>query len=119
MDNQKKTETACSSNCPCSNPCPLQNALSLIGGKWKIPILCSLTQDGGTRYNMLKKKISGITNTMLASSLKELEHDGLILRTQYMEMPVKVVYSITKKGEQLVPILHELAMWGNGCGGEL
>ena len=80
----------CKNNCPCMDYCPLENALKLIGGKWKIPILCSLHQDGTTRYNELKRKINGITNTMLASSLKELENDGLIFRKQYDEMPVRV-----------------------------
>ena len=68
--------------CPCLAACPLQKTMSVIGGKWKGPILCALYQDGATRYNELKRKIRGITNTMLASSLKELEACGLIQRTQ-------------------------------------
>jgi DNA-binding HxlR family transcriptional regulator len=91
----------------------LQGALSRIGGKWKIPILCAIHQDGATRYNALKRKIAGITNTMLASSLKELEGDGLVSRRQYMEMPVKVEYSLTDACDSLIPILAQLAGWGN------
>jgi len=105
-------DSSCEANCPCNRSCPLQYALSLIGGKWKIPILCALNQDGSTRYNELKKKIGKITNTMLANSLKELEQDGLILRTQYMEIPVRVEYSITDIGKELVPILDQLSQWG-------
>lgn len=105
-------DSSCKTKCPCNPLCPLQYALSLIGGKWKIPILCALNQDGDTRYNELKKKIGKITDTMLASSLKELEQDGLILRTQYMEMPVRVEYRITDTGKELVPILEQLAQWG-------
>lgn len=67
-----------------------QLPLKSLAAKWKIPILCSLYNDGPTRYNALRKKIKGVTNTMLASSLKELEADGLILRTQYNEMPLRV-----------------------------
>jgi DNA-binding HxlR family transcriptional regulator len=92
--------------------CPLGNALKLIGGKWKIPILCALYQDGATRYNELKRKLAGITNTMLASSLKELEGDGLVSRKQYMEMPVRVEYTLTDVCEGLIPILKQLAQWG-------
>lgn len=92
--------------------CPLSSALKLIGGKWKIPILCALHQDGTTRYNELKRKISGITNTMLASSLRELEEDGLICRTQYMEMPLRVEYALTGRCSELIPILNQLAHWG-------
>ncbi|MDR1903432.1 MAG: helix-turn-helix transcriptional regulator [Treponema sp.] len=52
--------------------CPLENALKILGGKWKIPILCALQLDGPTRYIELKRKIRGITNAMLASSLLHL-----------------------------------------------
>jgi DNA-binding HxlR family transcriptional regulator len=92
--------------------CPLKNAMGLIGGKWKVPILCALHQDGTTRYNELKRKIRGITNTMLASSLRELEEAGLIIRRQFMEMPVRVEYSLTDYCNDLLPILTQLAQWG-------
>jgi DNA-binding HxlR family transcriptional regulator len=97
--------------------CPLQRALSWIGGKWKLPILCALHQDGATRYNALRRKISGITNTMLSSSLKELEDDGLVRRKQYMEMPLRVEYSLTESSYTLIPILTQLARWGSGADG--
>lgn len=99
-------------NSPCKDNCPLGSALSLIGGKWKIPILCALFQDGTTRFNELKRKIRGITNTMLASSLKELEEEGLISREQFMEMPLRVEYSLTDDCRDLMPILNQLAHWG-------
>jgi DNA-binding HxlR family transcriptional regulator len=92
--------------------CPLRSVLDLIGGKWKISILCALYQDGTTRYNELRRKISGITNTMLASSLKELEEDGLIYRKQYLEMPVRVEYALADVCLDLMPILNQLAHWG-------
>jgi DNA-binding HxlR family transcriptional regulator len=92
--------------------CPLGCALKLIGGKWKIPILCALYQDGSVRYNELKHKIRGITNTMLASSLKELEETGLIHRKQYMEMPLRVEYKLADRCNDLMPILNQLAHWG-------
>ncbi len=102
----------CKNKCPCRGVCPLGSALDLIGGKWKIRILCALYQDGTTRYNELKRKISGITNTMLASSLKELEEDGLIYRKQYLEMPVRVEYGLSEVCLELMPILNQLAQWG-------
>jgi DNA-binding HxlR family transcriptional regulator len=92
--------------------CPLENAMRLLGGKWKAPILCALRQNGPTRYNELKRNIRGITNTMLAGSLKELEEAGLIQRRQFMEMPVRVEYSITDQCVALAPILAQLAQWG-------
>ena len=90
----------------------MESTLKLIGGKWKIRILCALNKDGTTRYNELKRKIQGITNTMLASSLKELEVDGLITRQQYMEVPVRVEYTVTGHCKNLMPILGQLAGWG-------
>jgi DNA-binding HxlR family transcriptional regulator len=92
--------------------CPLGSALKLIGGKWKIPILCALHQDGATRYYELKRKVRGVSNTMLASSLKELEEDGLVSRRQFMEMPLRVEYSLTDTCGGLMPILLQLARWG-------
>jgi Predicted transcriptional regulators len=101
----------CAEKCPCSEACPIGRAMEIIGGKWKLQILCSLLSDGTSRYGELKRKIKGITNTMLASSLKELETDGLVSRTQYNEMPLRVEYSITESAQTLMPILHQLAQW--------
>ena len=101
-------------NCPCTEQCPLQRAMDLIGGKWKTAILCSLTADGPTRYNDLKRKMNGISNTMLAKSLKELEEAGLIARKEYLEVPVRVEYTVTDRTRELMPILGELAKWAAG-----
>lgn len=76
-------------------------------------IICSLSHDGKTRYNDLKRKMNGISNSMLAKSLRELEDDGLIKRTEYMEVPIRVEYEITDSVRVLMPILAELAVWGS------
>lgn len=101
----------CKNKCPCMEPCPMLYAMKILGGKWKISILCALKLNGPTRYNTLMRKISGITNTMLASSLRELERDGLIERRQYDEMPVRVEYTITDKCELLFPAFQALETW--------
>lgn len=98
-------------NCPCSTPCPLQKVMDILGGKWKMSILCSLTADGATRYNELKRKMGNISNTMLAKSLKELEDAGLVIRHEYLEVPVRVEYEVTEATLTLLPILSELAGW--------
>ncbi len=98
--------------CPCTVKCPLQNVMNAIGGKWKMSVLCSLSNDGPTRYNDLKRKMKGVSNTMLSKSLKELEEDGLIRRKEYLEVPVRVEYETTGKVQSLFPILTELASWG-------
>ncbi|MGB9859895.1 MAG: winged helix-turn-helix transcriptional regulator [Moorellaceae bacterium] len=92
--------------------CPVTYALKLIGGKWQIPILWVLSQNGKMRYNELKRSIGGITNMMLTKSLKELEENGLIQRVPYMEIPPRVEYSLTDVGRSLMPVLDELARWG-------
>ena len=92
--------------------CGLRKVTRVIGGKWKILIICSMQEAGAMRYNELKRKVAGITNTMLANSLHELEADGLILRHQYQEMPVRVEYELTDKCKSVIPILLELKAWG-------
>ena len=98
-------------NCPCPDACPLQRAMEMIGGKWKLAILCSLSVDGPVRYNDLKRKIAGISNTMLAKSLKELEADGLVHREEHLEVPIRVEYTPSLKARTLAPILMQLAQW--------
>ena len=101
-------------NCPCMETCPLNRALGLIGGKWKMQILCALSNNGPTRYNRLKKTLDGVSNTVLANALRELEEDGLVLRREYLEVPVRVEYEITAPGRALVPILDRLGDWSKG-----
>ena len=92
--------------------CGLKKVLDIVGGKWKIMILCLIDNQEVIRYGELNRSIYGITNTMLANSLKELESDGLVIRKQYAEMPVRVEYSLTQKAKSLIPILLELKKWG-------
>ncbi len=98
-------------NCPCAPQCALQSALESIGGKWKLPVLCSLTANGASRYNELLRNVQGVSNTMLSLTLKELEHDRLIVRKVYPETPVRVEYELSEKAKKLQPILLELIRW--------
>lgn len=92
--------------------CGLKKVLDIVGGKWKILILCLINDRNVVRYNEIRKEIYGITGTMLAQSLREMESDGLVVRYQYVEMPVRVEYSLTDKAKSLIPILLELKAWG-------
>ena len=92
--------------------CGLRKVLNIIGGKWKILLLCVIDDKGVMRYGELRRAVYGITNTMLAQSLKEMEEDGLIERKQYREMPVRVEYSLTEEAHSMIPILLELKHWG-------
>ncbi len=92
--------------------CPLTFALTLIGSKWRLPIIWALWKNKRIRYNELKRQVDGITNMVLSQSLKEMEKQGLIVRTQFMEIPLRVEYSLTEAGEALIPSLKSLAEWG-------
>ena len=92
--------------------CALRRVLDAVGGKWKILLLVALSQSEELRYGELRKLVFGITNTMLASSLKELEADGLVERHQYDEMPVRVEYRLAPRARTHIPILMELKDWG-------
>ena len=98
-------------DCPCLEKCPLSFAMSIVGGKWKMQILCSLYNNGPTRYNQLKKTLDGVSNTVLANALRELEEDKLVTRQEYLEVPVRVEYAITEPCRQLIPILDQLGNW--------
>jgi DNA-binding HxlR family transcriptional regulator len=100
-----------SHNCPCTPQCALQSALESIGGKWKLPVLCSLTANGASRFNELLRNVQGISNTMLSQTLKELERDRLIVRNEYLEVPVRVEYELSEKAKKLQPIMIDLIRW--------
>jgi DNA-binding HxlR family transcriptional regulator len=65
-----------------------------------------------TRYSAIKRKLGDVTNMMLAQSLKELEAAGMVHREQYNEVPPRVEYTMTEKGNSLVPILAQFGTWG-------
>lgn len=92
--------------------CPLTFALTLIGSKWRLPIIWALWKNKRIRYNELKRQVDGITNMVLSQSLKEMEKQGLVVRTQFMEIPPRVEYSLTEAGEAIIPSLKSLAEWG-------
>ena len=90
--------------------CPVETTLSLIGGKYKALILWRLC--GGTlRFSQLQKQIPA-TARMLTLQLRELEHDGLVSRTVYPEVPPRVEYAMTDLGRSLMPILTAIRDWG-------
>ncbi len=90
--------------------CPIEATLDIIGGKWKGVILSRLSET--RRFNELKRTIPRITQRMLTTQLRELERDRLITRKVYAEVPPRVEYSLTVKGESLKPVLNALLNWG-------
>jgi len=92
--------------------CPVKLTASIIGGKWKPPLLFYL--EGKTRrFCELQRLIPGLTKKMLTQHLRELERDGIVHRKVYAEVPPRVEYSLTRHGESLKPILKLMSAWGN------
>ena len=87
--------------------------MSLIQGKYKMFILYTLMEFGVVRFNEMQKYIGTITFKTLSSTLKQLESDGLIIRTEYPQIPPKVEYSLSERGRSLMPILDQMCDWGD------
>lgn len=96
---------------PYSPDCFVTYSVGIIGGKWKLIIIYYLLQKT-RRFNELRRLIPGITQQMLTLQLRELEHDGIIHREIYPQVPPKVEYSLTPQGRALEAILSQLHDWG-------
>ena len=91
--------------------CPVESTLSLINGKWKLLILKQLTQ-GPVRYGALGRSIPSISSKVLTQQLREMEKDGLIIRTVFPEVPPRVEYSLDKMGVSIFSVFVEMRRWG-------
>lgn len=90
----------------------INQTLEVIKGKWKIPIITTLSLLGQTRFSDLSKNIEGIGSKMLSKELKALESNELIKRIVLDTAPVTVVYELTRYGQTLDSILIEMSKWG-------
>ena len=86
--------------------------LSLISGKYKPVILYCLMEYEPVRLNEMQRYLKKVADKTLSQNLKELEADGLIIRTVYPQIPPKVEYSLTDRGHSLVKVLDGLCDWG-------
>ena len=91
--------------------CPVETTLTLISDKWKVLILRDL-MPGSKRFGELKKSIGQVTQKVLTSQLRQMEENGLIVRTVYPEVPPRVEYTLTDLGRSLKPILDAMQNWG-------
>ena len=90
--------------------CPITATIDVIGGKWKPPIIWLLLK-GPMRFGELHKTIPGMALKVLSRQLKELERDGIVQRYAYPEIPPRVEYALTAKGETLRSIMMQLSDW--------
>lgn len=91
---------------------PFEYTLSIINGKWKLRIIYVLACTKIIRYGELKHNLQGITHKMLSTQLKELETDGILVRKEYPQVPPKVEYTLSEKGETLIALLKMMCDWG-------
>jgi DNA-binding HxlR family transcriptional regulator len=91
--------------------CPIEVALEVIGGMWKVIVVRELLT-GTKRYSELHRGLKHATHKMLAQQLRQLEHDGVIDRKVYPQVPPKVEYSLTALGRELGPLLDSMSGWG-------
>ena len=91
--------------------CPAEITLSVIGGRWKVPILYHLFQ-GVKRFSELQRSVSGVTQKVLTQQLREMERDRILHREVYAQVPPKVEYSLTDLGKSLKPVVDAMCEWG-------
>lgn len=91
--------------------CALDVTMRYIGGKWKAVVLWYL-RNKKRRFSELRALIPDITDKMLSVQLKSLEEDGMVTRTVYPEVPIRVEYELSSEGKTLIPMIEAMASWG-------
>jgi DNA-binding HxlR family transcriptional regulator len=91
--------------------CSLKDVLDIIGGKWAMPIIYILSK-GKLRFKELERSVEGINTRMLVKELKNMEANGIIIREVFATVPPTVEYTLTDKGEKLLPSIVSLHNWG-------
>jgi DNA-binding HxlR family transcriptional regulator len=89
----------------------VQDTLSVVNGKWKLPILLSM-YDGKSRFRDLQRSIPTITTRVLSKELKDLESNKLIVRIVHDTYPVTIDYKLTSYSYTLTPVVDEMIKWG-------
>ena len=91
--------------------CPVATTVQLIGNKWKLLILRNLLARPW-RFNEMLRSIPGISQKVLTDNLRALEHDGIITRTVFPEVPPRVEYALSELGDTMRPIIDAMQAWG-------
>ena len=91
--------------------CPIAPVVDIVFSRWTTPILWSLHTFGRQRFVELERRITGITPKVLTQRLRQLERDGLVVRTYHPEVPPRVEYEISELGGSLGPLFAHLSEW--------
>ncbi len=93
--------------------CNMELTLDIIGGKWKPLIIFHIGNSQRLRYGEIKRLIPDISQRVLSRELKELETNGILSREEFKEKVLRVEYSLTEIGAEVLPLLNALTNWGN------
>ena len=97
---------------PFFTECPIRNVLARIGGKWTLAVLYTLASNGTPmRFKDIERANPDCSQKMLTQTLRGLEADGLVSRTVYPEMPPRVEYALTERGQSFMPVMRQLLDW--------
>lgn len=96
--------------------CPIAPVVDIVFSRWTTPILWALHAYGRHRFVELERRITTITPKVLTERLRQLERDGLVVRTYYPEVPPRVEYEISELGRSLAPLFAALADWSVNLG---
>src|SRR5665213_1784991 len=88
----------------------IANAMEIIGNKWTALILRDLTT-GPKRFSELERSVGNINPRTLSQRLDDLENHGIVTKTSFAEVPPRIEYTLTHKGDDLLPILKQMATW--------
>ena len=91
--------------------CPIRNVIARFGNKWALLVIYILNENGSVRFNQLARQIPDISTKVLSNTLHILEADGLVKRTVFPKVPIRVEYELTETGRNLVPIIISLTEW--------
>jgi DNA-binding HxlR family transcriptional regulator len=98
--------------------CSVAGAAEIVGSKWTVLIVHDLSE-GPRRFTELERSCAGISPRTLAERLRRLEQEDIVVRQSYPEAPPRVEYTLTPKGQALLPIVREMRRFGHewlGCG---
>jgi DNA-binding HxlR family transcriptional regulator len=99
--------------------CPIRDVLDRIGDAWSVLVILILAERGTLRFNALCREIGDVSQRMLAVTLRQLERDGLVLRTVFPTKPPGVAYGLTEVGASLARRLQELSAWAEAHHGKV
>ncbi len=92
--------------------CPIAPVVDIVFSRWTTPILWALHAHGRQRFVELQRRIPAITPKVMTQRLRQLERDGLVVRTYHPQVPPRVEYEISELGRSLAPLFAHLAQWG-------